>query len=137
MGEAQLERLRRLLKELEPGLKILVLHYPICLRDGQREGTHHGLRDLDPLLQIAQAGGVNLWLHGHRHRPYHFQQSTHAKFPVICAGSATQTNIWSYGEYTIRDNNLTGLRREYDPSTELFRDAETFSLNLAPHLITA
>ncbi len=131
IGTAQLERLKRLLGELEPGIKILVLHYPICLKDGQLEADLHGLRDLDLLLDIAHAAGVNLWLHGHRHRPYHFQQTAHARFPVICAGSATETGLWSYGEYTIGDKTLTGLRREYDPAAKQFRDAETFTLNLA------
>ncbi|MSU78384.1 MAG: metallophosphoesterase [Gemmataceae bacterium] len=131
IGAAQLERLKRLLNELEPGLKILVLHFPICLKDGQRELNLHGLRDLDALLAIANAAGVNLWLHGHRHAPYHFQKSAHANFPVICAGAATQTGLWSYGEYTIHDTTLTALRREYDPTTKRFRDAETFSLSLS------
>ncbi len=131
IGIAQLERLKRLLAELETGIKILVLHYPICLKNGQREPGYHGLRDLDALLDIANAGGVNLWLHGHRHGAYHFQKPAKANFPVICAGSATQTGLWSYGEYTIHDTTLTALRREYDPTTKRFRDAETFSLSLS------
>ncbi len=131
VGASQLERLRRLLGELEPGLKILVLHYPICLIDGRRESTHHGLRDLDAVLDIAHAAGVNLWLHGHRHRPFHFQKPPNANIPVICAGAATQTGLWSYGEYTIDGTKLTALRREFDLATSQYREVESFELVLA------
>ena len=130
VGVEQLQRLGTLLAELGPGLKILVLHYPICLSSGRRETRHHGLRDLDALLEVAHAGGVNLWLHGHRHSAYHFQEPPGASFPVICAGAATQRNLWSYGEYTIDDNTLQAVRRVFDPAARCFRDAETFTLRL-------
>jgi 3',5'-cyclic AMP phosphodiesterase CpdA len=126
----QLERLKRLLESLPPGLKILVLHFPICLSTGQREIHHHGLRDLDLLLDVARTGGVNLWLHGHRHGAYHLQQPPGAAFPVICAGSATQTGLWSYGEYQIDGSDLQARRFAYDPAGQQFREAETFALRL-------
>jgi 3',5'-cyclic AMP phosphodiesterase CpdA len=130
VGPEQLERLKQLLHGLEPGLKILVLHYPICLSNGQRESRRHGLRDLDALLPICRDAGVGLWLHGHRHSPYHLQQTPDAPFPVICAGSATQNGIWSYGEYRIDGADLQAIRFAYDPATHCFREAETFALQL-------
>jgi 3',5'-cyclic AMP phosphodiesterase CpdA len=131
VDDDQLQRLKQLLGELEPGLRILVLHFPICLASGAPERFYHSLRRLEPLLDVANAGGVNLWLHGHRHSPYHFKQAPGARFPAICAGSATQTGIWTYGEYTIADNVLTAVRRAFDPSVRGFVDAETFTLALA------
>jgi 3',5'-cyclic AMP phosphodiesterase CpdA len=126
----QLARLRRLLAELEPGLRILVLHFPICLSNGNREPFYHGLRGLDALLDIANAGNVNLWLHGHRHTPYHCPQPAGANFPAICAGSATQNNLWSYGEYTIGGNVLSAVRRAYDPADHTFQEVERFQIQL-------
>ena len=130
VGTEQLKRLKLLLDALEPGLKILVLHFPFCLANGKREPFYHGLRDRDALLEVAHAGGVNLWLHGHRHSPYYFQRPIGAPFPVICAGTATQTGIWSYGEYTIAGQSLQAVRRAYDPRAGRFFDAETFALQL-------
>ena len=131
VGADQLARLRQLLADLPTdAVKILVVHYPICLADGRPESHHHGLRDLDSLLGIAEAGGVNLWLHGHRHHPYALERPGRAAFPAICAGTATQQGIWSHGEYTITRDSLHGIRRVYDPDKSCFRDAETFSWRL-------
>lgn len=129
VGADQLLRLRQLLDSLA-GLKILVIHFPICLASGLRERSHHGLRDLDALLEVARAGGVGLWLHGHRHLPYHLQRPTGAAFPVICAGTATEQDRWTYSEYTIDGDRLDGLRRDYDPTAHCFRDGEAFALQL-------
>jgi 3',5'-cyclic AMP phosphodiesterase CpdA len=127
---SQRGRLQQLLAGLGPGLKILVLHFPICLASGRREPGYHGLRDLEAVLAVAQAGGVNLWLHGHRHTPFFIQQPGWVRFPVICAGTATQQDIWSYGEYAINENSLRAIRRAYDPSGRCFREVETFTLRL-------
>lgn len=131
VGADQLQRLTQLLAELPAdAIKILVLHYPICLADGRPETRFHGLRDLDALLDVAHAGGVDLWLHGHRHRPYALERTGRAAFPVICAGTATQHGIWSHGVYTINQDTLHAIRRVYNPIGKCFADAETFSLRL-------
>jgi 3',5'-cyclic AMP phosphodiesterase CpdA len=135
VGVQQLERLKRLLATLDNGPKILVLHFPICLSGGQPEAGHHGLRDLEAVLDVANAGGVNLWLHGHRHTPYQLQHPPGAAFPVICAGTATQRDLWSYGEYTIDGADLQATRRAYDPVARCFRDVETFALRLERHKV--
>lgn len=130
VGAEQLARLQQLLAELEPGPRVLVLHFPLCLSNGRREPFYHGLRDLDALLAVAKAGGVSLWLHGHRHSPYAHQTASGASFPVICAGTATQRGLSSYFEYTIKDQSLTAIRRRFDPIDLAFHDAETFTLQL-------
>lgn len=130
IGAPQLERLRQLLAQLPAGLRILVVHYPLRLSTGRREFGSHGLRDLDALIAIAQAGGVKLWLHGHRHTPYHLQQSGPIALPAICAGTATQHGIWSHGEYQIDGSTLKAVRRIYDPHGRCFRDVEEFTLQL-------
>jgi len=134
IGAEQLERLRQLLASLPGGLKVLVVHYPVCLSSGRREPWHHGLRDLDTLLDVARVGGIGLWLHGHRHTPYFLPQAEGAAFPIICAGTATQEGIWSFGEYRIDRDRLQAVRRVYDPAGRCFRDVEEFSLRLAASL---
>jgi 3',5'-cyclic AMP phosphodiesterase CpdA len=130
VGQDQLERLRQLLGRLEGGPRILVTHYPIAVASGRPESGARLLRDLDDLLAIATAGGVGLWLHGHRHHAYHHAAVEHAPFPVICAGSATQAGKWSYGDYTITGRRLSGRQLVFDPARNGFREGRSFELEL-------
>ncbi len=127
----QLERLARLLDDLQPGPRILVTHYPVCLADGKPERRNHGLRNLADLLEVAKRGRVCLWLHGHQHRPYFLTEAVHIGIPVICTGSATQTGLWSYHEYTIEDGRLQAIRRTFDPQAQSFREEHLFAIPLA------
>ena len=131
VGADQLQRLRALLRQLDSGPRILVTHYPICLSSGRPEKVIHGLRDLADLIKVAVDGGISLWLHGHRHHFYELQQPPQAPFPVICAGSATQTGRWSYGEYAIEGLQCHARQRTFDPETRKFRDGLSFELQLA------
>jgi 3',5'-cyclic AMP phosphodiesterase CpdA len=126
----QLDRLRRLLEKLGAGLRVLVTHYPVCLKSGRSEGRSHGLRNVREVVQVAAAGGVGLWLHGHRHGPYSIAHPPETPFPIICAGSATQFGRWSYGEYTLVGRHLAGLRRGFCERSGAFEDAEKFELEL-------
>jgi 3',5'-cyclic AMP phosphodiesterase CpdA len=130
VGPAQCERLKQLLAQLEPGPRWLVIHYPIRLADGRGENRFHGLRDLDEVLAIAEAGGIGLWLHGHRHTPYFFDRPDWAPFPTICVGSSTQRNIWSYNEYTVEGTLVRAVRRAFDPAANRFEDAQAFEVRL-------
>jgi 3',5'-cyclic AMP phosphodiesterase CpdA len=130
VGPAQLERLRLLLDRIEGGPRILVTHYPVARASGRREPRVRELRDLDALLEAAKAGGVGLWLHGHRHDWYFHPNEALAPFPVICAGSATQTGLWSYGEYVIAGSRFIARQRVYDGETNRFCDGGTFELDL-------
>ncbi len=129
VGPEQRERLRRLLERLEPGPRILVTHYPVALASGRRERHTHGLRDVRELIDIAARGGVCLWLHGHRHGAYLLTDRI-APFPVICAGSATQTGLWSYGDYTIDERRCHVVRRIFDHDTAKSCEGESFELRL-------
>jgi hypothetical protein len=130
VGPAQLARLERLLECLGPGLRILVTHYPYALPDGSVERRSHRLRDRARLIEVAQRGGVCLWLHGHRHEAYHLVHPRHAPFPILCAGSATQTGLWSYGDYTLTGRHLQAVRRVFTPGESRFCAAETFEVQL-------
>jgi 3',5'-cyclic AMP phosphodiesterase CpdA len=130
VATAQLERLQRLLPALTGGPRILITHYPVCLADGRPERKTHGLRDVDAVVAVAAKGGVSLWLHGHRHHPYFITGGNSAPFPIICAGSATQTGCWSYGQYTLDGLRFQVRRRIYDPAHNQFRDDESFEVKL-------
>jgi 3',5'-cyclic AMP phosphodiesterase CpdA len=131
VGTDQLKRLETLLGRLEPGPRILVTHYPVCLASGEPEHRHHNLRDLADLLKVAERGGVCLWLHGHRHDSYHHASAQGAPFPIVCSGSATQSGRWSYGEYTIIGGRLQAVRRVFSPQEGSFQDGEQFDLQLS------
>lgn len=130
VGREQLARLERLLATLSSGPRILITHYPVCLSNGKPERLTHGLRDLDDVVSVATRGGVKLWLHGHRHGPYWIDEPPLAPFPVVCAGSATQTGCWSYTEYTLEGTAVTVLRRVFNPASRRFDDAGETRLDL-------
>jgi 3',5'-cyclic AMP phosphodiesterase CpdA len=130
-GPAQVERLRRLLAHLDEGPRILITHYPICLANGRKENPWRSLRDLKSLMRVAIDGGVNLWLHGHRHKGYFLPSSKHAPFPVICAGSSTQTGIWSYCEYELDSYTCRATRRVFNKRSGRFENVQTFEVPLA------
>lgn len=131
VGPAQLERLRRLLARLDPGPRILVTHYPVCVREGGLEPFFRRLRDWQTVVEVAAAGDVRLWLHGHRHGPYHLVSSNLAPFPLICTGSATQSELWSYHEYEVDESRLRAARRVFDPVKRTFEQGVTFDISLA------
>jgi 3',5'-cyclic AMP phosphodiesterase CpdA len=129
VGSAQLARLERLLKTLDDAPRILVTHYPVCDSDGRPDRLYHKLRDLPDLLRVAEAGRIALWLHGHRHEPFHLTPSG-VSFPVICAGSTTQRGVESYCEYALEDWKLTATARKFDLASGAFGDAGGFDLEL-------
>jgi 3',5'-cyclic AMP phosphodiesterase CpdA len=131
VGADQRRRLALLLQRLDGGPRILVTHYPVRAANGLPERPSHALRDLDELIAVAVAGKVGLWLHGHCHDFYHHGPSERVPFPVICAGSTTQTGLWAYGDYTIVGNRLEGAQRAYDPLAGRFCEVRKFELTLA------
>jgi 3',5'-cyclic AMP phosphodiesterase CpdA len=126
----QLDRLQRLLRQLGPGPRILVTHYPVRLASGRRERRSHGMRNLPDVLAVAAEGGISLWLHGHRHGAYRLTVPNLARFPIICAGSTTQSGQWSYGSYTIDGRDFHGVRRVFQPDGSHFTDGEGFEFEL-------
>jgi 3',5'-cyclic AMP phosphodiesterase CpdA len=130
VGHEQTARLATLLERLGPGPRILVTHYPVCLASGSPERRWHRLRDLTDLVAVAVRGDICLWLHGHRHGAYYHGHCDLAPFPVVCVGSATQSGLWTYGEYTIQGDHFHGLRRVFCPAENSFRDGETFDFEL-------
>jgi 3',5'-cyclic AMP phosphodiesterase CpdA len=130
VGREQLRRLEELLDRLEGGPRVLVTHYPVRVKSGQREPMIRALRDLDAVVAVAERGGVGLWLHGHRHEPFHHLAPDFAPFPVICAGSATQTRRWSYSQYSLSGDRLQARQRVFDADAGGFKDCGAFEVQL-------
>ncbi len=125
VGEAQLRRLEALLARLPAGPRILVTHYPATAR-----GSHgRELLDAEAVLEVARRGRVGLWLHGHHHHHYRLAPEA-APFPVICAGSATQLGLWSYGEYTLTGRRLAAVQRVFEDETGRFVEGQRFEVDL-------
>ncbi len=131
VGSEQAERLRQLLANLDSGPRIIVTHYPVCLKSGRNESIFRKLRDAKQIVEVVSQGDASLWLHGHRHHGYFLPESDKVPFPIICAGSTTQTKIWSYCEYEIEGNQVKALRRVFNLKAERFEDSETFAVELA------
>jgi 3',5'-cyclic AMP phosphodiesterase CpdA len=131
VGEEQLGRLEALLGRLEGGgPRLLITHYPVVRASGWREPFLRHLRDLDAVIKVCEKGRVGAWLHGHIHAAFHFPKGLYAPFPIVCAGSATQTGLWSYGEYEVGDGALKGSVRGYDPEGDAFREVRSFEVEL-------
>jgi 3',5'-cyclic AMP phosphodiesterase CpdA len=129
-GPDQLDRLRRLCAMLSPGVRVLVTHYPLRTARAEVEPRVHRLRDHEHALRVASECGIGLWLHGHIHRGFVLKPTGGLPFPVVCVGSSTQNNRWTYNEYAIAGTKLEGLNRVYDPDHDQFRDAGFFELDL-------
>ncbi|MGL4552158.1 MAG: metallophosphoesterase family protein [Gemmataceae bacterium] len=131
VGPDQLARLEALLGRLDGGgPRLLVTHYPVVRASGWREPFVRHLRDLDDVLRVCAAGRVSAWLHGHIHKAFHFPKGAYAPFPIVCAGSATQTGLWAYGEYEVAGGSLRASVRGYDPAGDAFGEVRTFEVEL-------
>lgn len=129
-GHLQLERLVRLCRVLD-GPKVLVTHYPLRNARGKVERRSHRLTDHAAALAAAKEGGIGLWLHGHIHHPFVHMPSLAIPFPVVCAGSATQTNRWAHNEYVIAGRAVTMTRRVWHPESGRFLEQDRLAFEIA------
>lgn len=127
----QLDRLAKLLQQLNSGPRIIVTHYPVAVASGRPERRTHGLRNMQEVVDVAARGGVCLWLHGHRHGHYFLPDCRFAPFPMLCAGSATQRTLWSYNDYTTDGERFHVRRMVYVPDKARFVEREAFGFVLA------
>jgi 3',5'-cyclic AMP phosphodiesterase CpdA len=132
VGNPQLDRLRELLARphIAACPRILVTHFPVGLASGKPEKPWHKLRDLRPVLEVAQEAGVSLWLHGHRHHAYHLPATPSAPIPSICSGSGTQRRLWTYNEYRLDGETWHVERRRFDPRGRRFVPVQRFAVEL-------
>lgn len=130
VGTSQWHNLQALCQTLEPGPRIAVCHYPLLTEKRRPEAWHRRLHDAATACRLIESCGISLWLHGHRHRWYYLDAGETLPCPTIGAGSATQRGRAGYLEYCLDGPVLSALRRDYDPDTGTFRDAEQFQLPL-------
>jgi hypothetical protein len=125
----QLERLLELAKRLDDGPRMLVTHYPVLRECGLRETGHHGLANLDEVLEAARGARISAWLHGHRHKAYCLTGAR--PFPLICSGSATDSSCWTYHQYEIDGKDLRLRRRLYRSANGHFETGDSLDLKLS------
>lgn len=132
-GHAGKEQLARLVKlgRLLDGPKVLVTHYPLRTASGRLERRSHRLADHAAVLAAAREAGVGLWLHGHIHRPFVLTPTVEIPFPVVCAGSATQTGRWAHNEYVIDGWAVSMTRRVWRPADGEFAEEERVKFDIA------
>jgi 3',5'-cyclic AMP phosphodiesterase CpdA len=130
VGLTQWQDLEQLCRRLEPGLRIVVCHYPLLTEKRRPEAWHRRLRDAPSACRWIQQCHIALWLHGHRHYWYYLPADESLPCPTIGAGSATQRGQAGYLEYRLDGSVLYALRRAYDPGRGIFRDTEEFQLTL-------
>jgi 3',5'-cyclic AMP phosphodiesterase CpdA len=138
VGIDQLLRLERLLASdaARERIKIMVTHYPLALANGKPERRHRRLRDLHDLLAVAQRHGVQLWLHGHRHKAYVVPAQPDRPVAALCVGSGTMHDHWSYGEYLFQGEELTVRQYTYQPDAGRFAQTQEQRMRLSsPSLI--
>jgi hypothetical protein len=97
---------------------------------GRVERRSHRLLDHKAALAAATEAGIGLWVHGHIHQPFVHEPGLVIPFPVICAGSATQTNRWAHNEYVLDGSELTMTRRVWNPEEGRFDEAATYQFSL-------
>jgi 3',5'-cyclic AMP phosphodiesterase CpdA len=124
----QLDRLLELVNRLDHGPRLLVTHYPVLRECGQRESGHHGLANLDEVLEAARSAHISAWLHGHRHHAYCLTNPL--PFPVICSGSATDSSCWTYHLYEIEGRDLRIRRRVFRPASRRFEAGDSLDVKL-------
>jgi 3',5'-cyclic AMP phosphodiesterase CpdA len=130
VGLSQWQDLEQLCQRLEPGLRIVVCHYPLLTEKRRPEPWYRRLRDAPTAYRRIHQCQIALWLHGHRHHWYYLPADESLPCPTIGAGSATQRGQAGYLEYRLDGPVLYALRRAYDPVKGAFRDAEHFQLTL-------
>jgi 3',5'-cyclic AMP phosphodiesterase CpdA len=129
VDQPQLERLLQLVKRLDERPRILVTHYPVLRENGQPETGHHALVNPHEVLEAARAAHISAWLHGHRHHAYCLTGAL--PFPVICAGSATDSSCWTWHWYEIEGQDLRIQGRVFRPATGRFEAGDSLSVSLS------
>lgn len=124
VGGPQLGRLDQLIETIGPSPKVLVTHYPPCDADGRPEGHWHGLRDWLPLAQILESHDIQLWLCGHRHRPFQRKADDHIPFHIVCGGSSTQRGTAGYWDLFINGDQCLATLRAYNSMSNDFEVAD-------------
>jgi len=118
-GRLQRERLRQMLRELPPGHRAILTHYPLSDERDRPEPYWHRLADHRAMLRIAIEGGVTHWLCGHRHRPYVLLPTRDRPLTQVCAGSATQKGLAGYFQIDFGEE-VRIVRRDWNETAKEF-----------------
>ena len=140
MGAAQLARLRELLTR-DAAFKVVLVHHPPLLGNGQPDRIWRNNHDGAALVEICRDAGVGLLLCGHTHHAFdHTVEGTGGTpLRIYCAGSTTKPpkvlgDAATYNRYRIEDGALRSVEvRGFDPKTQAFAVIETRELGTSTH----
>jgi 3',5'-cyclic AMP phosphodiesterase CpdA len=130
VGYEQLQRLKQLCAQLDPGPRVILTHYPLLAHDRSVVSAQRRLSDFRNAMKAAQDCQISLWIHGHQHKPYILTPGEDLPFTTICVGSATQTRRWSHNLYEIIDSRLSLTRRSWNPLLACFETSLTAEFDL-------
>lgn len=134
MGAEQLARVGALLRE-ESGFKVVLVHHPPLLWNGEPDRPSHGNKDGAELLRVCREGGAHMLLCGHVHRNYSYVLEGGLR--IECAGSATEApkafgQRATYNRYLVEDGALKEHEvRAFHPTAKQFTNLRTTSLQTA------
>ena len=128
IGDRQLTELQAVLgaDELSHRFVMCLIHHPLLPEPARRLDVTRRLEDADSLIQLiqgAEAGGVDLVVHGHNHE-FKRQCVPKTQVPLIQVGSASRAGKVRRAEfnvYVITDGRLASIERHiHDPVTDNF-----------------
>lgn len=107
--------------------KVLVTHYPAALADGTPEPYWRRLRPAPLVYQWIAENQVDMWVHGHQHRPFIRQPSEKLPFLQVCNGSTTQEFLWAYHEYLFEEDRVLINRYQWDVENADFHQSTSMT----------
>lgn len=123
IGEEQLRRLADLLEDavLRTRRRIVALHYGPLRANGRPDTRLHGLRDGRRFLEIVDAAGVDLVVHGHLHGRFLLPRASRRAVTITTPGSLTHiAHDRAYHIYHLRGDDLHLEARRYDEDSQTF-----------------
>ena len=123
IGEEQLRRLGEVLADarLAGRRRIVALHYAPLRHDGRPDSRLHGLRDGRAFLELVDAAGVDLVVHGHLHARLLLGRGARRPVPMTTPGSLThRAHDRAYHVYHVEPEGLRLEARRYDEGAGAF-----------------
>jgi len=118
----QIERVRRVVGELDARVTILAMHYCIRMQDRPRDSYFHRLRNDQQVLRLAEELGVDLILCGHVHHRTVHKRGQGSPVAFANPGSVSHGRRGrAYHVMTIEDGEIELSVRQFDPEAAAFQ----------------
>jgi len=119
----QIERLRRIVGELEGRVIVLAMHYCIRMQDQSRDSYFHRLRNDRQVLKLAEDLGIDLIICGHVHHRSVHRRGEGSPVAFANPGSVSHGRRGRiYHVLTIEDGEIELSARQFDAETSTFQE---------------